>query len=235
MALAALPVAAAEKPLNLSLFTPISLAKATDSVSGFRFNLDLRREYVGERSWTLGLINHTTSGLSNGLQWGASTTPKGHSAASRSRPSTSTRARRRVSSGARSTTPSTAGGLQLAVVKLRRREIQGVQIGVLNIIKEGGMFPLMIIANWNRSRAGSASRGRQLSPGTVHCHMAPRAPSCASHWRNMPRGMFVAEEWPLSERVRRGLPTRIGLRARGHRRLPFFRWPGISAAGRSDA
>ncbi|MCI0451343.1 MAG: hypothetical protein L0Z51_03000 [Candidatus Latescibacteria bacterium] len=30
---------AAEKPINLSLFTPVSIAKETDSVTAFRFNL----------------------------------------------------------------------------------------------------------------------------------------------------------------------------------------------------
>ena len=40
-------------------------------------------------------------------------------------------------------------GLQLAVVNYARK-LDGVQIGVLNIIKEGGFFPVMVIANWTK-------------------------------------------------------------------------------------
>src|SRR5712671_3643272 len=35
----AAPVFAGEKPVNLSLFTPISIAKESDAVTAFRFNL----------------------------------------------------------------------------------------------------------------------------------------------------------------------------------------------------
>ena len=66
--LTAFPATAAEKPVNLSLFTPISLAKAEDSVSGFRFNL-IYGKNTSVKVVDLGLVNQTTT-LSNGLQWG---------------------------------------------------------------------------------------------------------------------------------------------------------------------
>ena len=179
MALAALPVAAAEKPINLSLFTPISLAKATDSVSGFRFNL-IYGVNTSVKVVDLGLINHTTSGLERAAGGEASTSLKVNSAASRSRPSASTRARRRASPGARSTTP------------VRPR--------------------------------GTTARGRQLC----------RRESGRSDWRPQHhqdgRDVPVDDHRQLEQEVeagrfRRGLPTRIGLRAHGHRHLRLLRVP----------
>ena len=67
--LAVLPAAAAEKAVNLSLFTPISLAKPDDSVTAFRFSLIYgKNTSVGVVD--VGFVNHTTT-LSNGLMWGA--------------------------------------------------------------------------------------------------------------------------------------------------------------------
>ncbi|HXV13906.1 MAG TPA: hypothetical protein VEC56_06835, partial [Candidatus Krumholzibacteria bacterium] len=57
------------KPINLSLFTPVSIAKETDSVTAFRFNL-LYGKNTSVEVLDLGLVNHTTSGLSKGLAWG---------------------------------------------------------------------------------------------------------------------------------------------------------------------
>ena len=66
---AALPAAAAEKPINISLFTPISLVKAEDGVSAFRFNFIYGRN-TSVKVVDIGLINHTTKGESSGLQLG---------------------------------------------------------------------------------------------------------------------------------------------------------------------
>jgi hypothetical protein len=66
--LAALPAFASEKPINLSIFPPIAIAKPEDSVTAFRFNL-IYGKNTSVKVIDLGLVNHTTSGLSNGLQW----------------------------------------------------------------------------------------------------------------------------------------------------------------------
>src|SRR5215831_19360827 len=66
--LAAHPALAANKAVNLSLFTPVSLAKAEDSITAFRLNL-IYGKNVSVKYIDLGLVNQTTS-LSNGLQWG---------------------------------------------------------------------------------------------------------------------------------------------------------------------
>lgn len=146
--LTAVPVLAGEKAVNLSLFTPISLAKAEDSVTGFRFNFIYgKNTSVGVVD--LGLINHTTT-MSKGLQWGAINITEG----AQSGLQLATVNFNKGSSNGLQIAPAFnyaehAGGLQLAFVNFARKT-SGVQIGAINIIKEGGQFPVMIIANWGK-------------------------------------------------------------------------------------
>src|SRR5262245_66694404 len=67
--IAVLPAVGAEKPINLSIITPISLAKADDAVTAFRFNL-IYGQNTSVKMVDLGMINHTTTGLSSGLALG---------------------------------------------------------------------------------------------------------------------------------------------------------------------
>jgi hypothetical protein len=143
--LAALPAAAAEKPLNLSLFTPVSLAKADDAVTAFRFNLIYGRN-TSVKVIDLGLVNHTTS-LSNGLQWGAVNFNEGSSSGLQIATINIDKGSTGGLQWAGFNYAENAGGLQLAVVNYART-IKGVQIGAINIIKEGGFLPVCIIANW---------------------------------------------------------------------------------------
>lgn len=41
-------------------------------------------------------------------------------------------------------------GLQLALINYAQKA-KGVQVGIVNIIKEGGQFPIMILVNWGKS------------------------------------------------------------------------------------
>jgi hypothetical protein len=148
--LAALPAAAAEKPINLSLFTPISLAKAEDAVTAFRFNLIYGRN-TSVKVVDLGFVNHTTSGVSNGLEWGFANFAEGEFSG--------------LQLGALNIDKGTGkglllgtinytangGGLHLAVINYAEK-LQGVQIGVVNIIKQGGFLPVCVIANWSKKK-----------------------------------------------------------------------------------
>jgi len=148
--LAVLPVAAAEKPVNLSLFTPISIVKAEDAVSAFRFNLIYGRN-TSVKVVDLGLVNHTTSGLSNGLAWGFANYTEGTFSGLQIAALNFNKGTAKGISLGTVNYAGAAGGLQLAFVNYAEK-IQGVQIGVVNIIKTGGMFPVMIIANWNKGK-----------------------------------------------------------------------------------
>ena len=146
----ALPAAAAEKPINLSLFTPVSLAKAEDAVTAFRLNF-IYGKNTSVKVVDLGLVNHTTSGMSNGLEWGFVNFAEGEFSG--------------LQLGAFNVDKGTGkglllgtvnytangGGLHLAFVNYAEK-LQGVQIGAVNIIKQGGMFPVMVIANWSKKQ-----------------------------------------------------------------------------------
>ena len=59
----AVPAFAADKAVNVSLFTPVSLAKAEDAVTAFRLNLVYGRN-TSVKYVDVGLVNHTTAGPS---------------------------------------------------------------------------------------------------------------------------------------------------------------------------
>jgi len=143
----ALPALAAEKPVNLSIFTPISIAKENDSVTAFRFNL-IYGKNTSVRVVDLGLVNHTTSGLSEGLAWGmvnfAGADFKG------------------IQLGTVNVVggnfegfawgfvnhAGNARGLQLGFINYAQT-MHGVQVGLANIIKQNGFMPIFPLVNWS--------------------------------------------------------------------------------------
>ena len=145
--LAVLPAAAADKPVNLSLFTPVSIAKEGDSVTGFRFNL-IYGKNASVGIVDLGLVNHTTT-LSHGLQWGFVNYNEGAESGLQLATVNYNKGSTKGLQWAAVNYAESAGGLQVAFVNYARR-INGVQIGAINIIKEGGFLPVMIIANWGK-------------------------------------------------------------------------------------
>jgi hypothetical protein len=145
--LATLPAAAAEKAINLSLFTPISLAKADDSVSAFRYNL-IYGKNTSVKVVDLGLINQTTK-MSNGLQWGFVNYNEGGFSGLQLAAVSYNKGAAGGLQWSGFNYAGTASGLQLAIVNYAEK-LEGFQIGVLNIAKQGGMFPLMVIANWKK-------------------------------------------------------------------------------------
>jgi len=138
---------AREKAVNLSLFTPISLAKAEDSITAFRFDF-IYGKNTTVKIIDLGLVNQTTQ-LSNGLQWGFVNYNAGNQtglqlAAFNYNAGTTNGLQLAGFNYAES-----AGGLQLAFINYARK-LGGVQIGAINIASEGGTFPVMVIANWKK-------------------------------------------------------------------------------------
>jgi hypothetical protein len=138
---------AGDKPVNLSLFTPISIAKEGDSVSAFRFNL-IYGKNTSVQYVDLGLVNHTTSGVSRGLQWGFVNYGEADF--------------RGVQLGAGNiqngnfngfewgfvNSAGKVDGFQLGFVNIAQK-MHGLQVGLVNVIKEGGQFPVFPIVNWS--------------------------------------------------------------------------------------
>ncbi len=142
-----IPSHAAEKAVNLSLFTPISIAKETDSVTAFRFNL-LYGKNTSVQVFDLGLVNHTTSGLSKGLQWGAVNIAEGDfKGLQLATVNYNAGSFEGVQWGVVNHTMN-GDGLQFGFVNYAKK-IHGLQIGVINIISQDGFLPVFPIVNWS--------------------------------------------------------------------------------------
>jgi len=148
--LAAMPAAAAEKALNISLFPPIALAKPEDAVTAFRLNL-IYGKNVATKIVDLGLVNHTTTGVASGLQWGAINITEGQLSGIQIAALNLDKGTTKGLQWGGVNYAKSGGGLQLAVINYAE-EMDGLQIGAVNIIKKGGAFPVMIIANWGKNK-----------------------------------------------------------------------------------
>jgi hypothetical protein len=143
----ALPALAGEKPVNISIFTPISIAKESDSVTGFRLNL-IYGKNTSVRVIDLGFVNHTTTGLSKGLGWGFVNYAEADFTG--------------IQLGTVNVVGGTfegfeygfvnhvqnAHGLQLGFINYAQT-MHGLQVGLLNIITKDGFMPFFPIANWS--------------------------------------------------------------------------------------
>lgn len=139
--------AQAQHPINLALVTPIQIYNAEDVIKGFRLNLIYGRN-AGMTGLDSGLVNHVAGpirgvqfGLLNvtdsgvGFQWGGINLNEGEF------------------EGVQLGWYNQAGlnnGLQLALINYAQKA-KGVQVGIVNIIKEGGQFPIMILVNWGKN------------------------------------------------------------------------------------
>ena len=138
---------AEEKPVQLSLFTPIQIFPEETSITVFRLNLI----YGSNASITgldVGLVNRTTSGVSKALQigfvslveadfvgwqWGSVNVVKNDF--------------KGFQWGFVNYTKH-ARGLQLGFINYTETGY-GLQIGLINIIREGGFLPFFPIVNWS--------------------------------------------------------------------------------------
>ena len=142
-----LELRAAERPLQLSIITPLQLFPEEDNITLFRFNLIYGRN-SSVRGLDLGLINHTTSGISKGIQWGLVSWNEADFVGWQYNMVNATGGnfkgfQRGFINYARS-----ARGLQLGFVNYVE-SMYGLQIGFANIIREGGLFPILPIVNFS--------------------------------------------------------------------------------------
>ena len=154
---------AAQSPIQIALFTPIQIVPQNKAVGVFRFNfiysVNTSVQYVD-----LGLINVTTGGPSQGIQWafvalnrGGNFTgwQSGLAAVTQGRfvgLQTGLFSSAREGQGLQWSGVNMSenwSGLQLGLVNYARRT-SGVQVGLVNIIKQGGQFPIFPIVNWGK-------------------------------------------------------------------------------------
>jgi hypothetical protein len=134
-----------ERPIQLSLIAPVQIFPETDAIKGFRFNLIYGRN-AAMHGFDLGLVNHVT-GPVTGVQWGFVNVTNAFVGWQDAIVNVNEGAFEGLQAGGVNTTGS-MNGLQFGFVNYAERANGCVQIGLVNIIKEGGTFPVMIIANW---------------------------------------------------------------------------------------
>jgi hypothetical protein len=140
-------ILAEEKPIQLSLFNPIQIVPEDQSVKGFRFNL-IYGKNATVTGLDIGLVNMST-GLETGVQWGAvSITDGGFVGWQANFASISKGNSVGVQWSSVNYHDGHFHGLQVALVNYAAT-MRGIQIGFLNIIKEGGFLPIFPIFNFS--------------------------------------------------------------------------------------
>lgn len=138
---------AQEKPIQLSLFAPVQIVPEDQSVKGFRFNL-IYGKNAAVTGLDIGLVNMSTS-LETGLQLGlVSLTDGGFVGWQSNFASISKGNSVGVQWSSVNYHDGHFHGLQLAVVNYTAT-MKGIQVGIINIIKEGGFLPVFPIFNFS--------------------------------------------------------------------------------------
>lgn len=138
---------AQEKPIQLSLFAPIQLVDEGSAVSGLRLSLIYgKNTNVTGLDW--GLINHTTSGLSKGVQWGLVGINEGDFLGWQGNWINITKGNVEGLQWGLFNQANYVNGVQIGLVNTTNT-MKGLQIGLLNFIKQGGQFPVFPIVNWS--------------------------------------------------------------------------------------
>jgi hypothetical protein len=141
------PVGAEERPIQLSLVTPLQIFPEEDDIAGIRFNLIYGRN-VSVTGVDLGLINHCTGGVSKGFQYGLVGIVDADFVGWQYGAVNVTRGDFEGLQWGFMNYAGRANGLQLGIVNYAER-LKGLQIGIVNIIQRGGQFPVFPIINWS--------------------------------------------------------------------------------------
>jgi hypothetical protein len=135
------------KPIQLSLFNPIQIVPETESVGGFRFNL-IYGKNANVTGLDLGLVNQST-GKQNGVQWGGvNLTDGGVTGWQSGFVNVSTGNSVGLQTGLVNHHHGHFHGLQFSVVNYAAT-LNGLQLGIINIIGEGGFLPVFPLFNFD--------------------------------------------------------------------------------------
>lgn len=149
------------KPINLSLFDPVQIYKNDVAIKGFRFNL-IYGKNAAMTGLDIGLVNWVT-GETAGLQWGVFNHAMGNFTGWQNGPvgitggfmtgvqsgwlvSVNDSGKGLMASGV--TISEDFIGLQFGVLNYAVN-LHGIQIGIINIIKQGGFLPFFPIFNFS--------------------------------------------------------------------------------------
>lgn len=149
------------RPVQLALVTPIQIFPEEYAIGGVRLSLLYGRN-VSVVGFDLGLVNHTTTGTTKGVQWGVvGITGTRFVGWQGNYVNVVNGTFEGFQSGIVNYSGEASGfllgwvnytkytdGLQLAIVNYTKR-MNGIQVGLLNIIEEGGFLPIFPIVNWS--------------------------------------------------------------------------------------
>lgn len=145
--LIAAPAFAQNRPIQLALVTPIQIFPEDTPIGGVRLNLLYGRN-VSVSGLDLGLVNHTTTGLSKGWQYGLVGLNDADFLGFQDCAVNVTKGRCEGFQWGVVNYAGEMSGLQLGLVNYAM-SMKGLQIGIVNIIKQGGQFPVFPIVNWS--------------------------------------------------------------------------------------
>lgn len=150
---------AAQAPIQISIFPPLQIVDESEAVKGLRLSI-----YGRNTSMTgidLGLVTHTTSSF-EGVQWSVASFNEGSTRGVQLGGVNITMGE--LNGAQLGVVNSTAGGgglqwgafnhtrnfrgLQIAFVNYAET-LNGIQLGLINIIREGGVLPVMPFVNWS--------------------------------------------------------------------------------------
>ena len=141
------PAQAQERPIQLSLVSPIQIFPENYSIKGIRLSLIYgRNASVTGLDW--GLVNHTTTGKTMGVQFGLVGLADADFVGWQDNWINVVKGDFEGLQWGVVNYANYANGLQLGLVNYAVT-MKGLQIGLINIIKQGGQFPVFPIVNWS--------------------------------------------------------------------------------------
>ncbi|MBN1302678.1 MAG: hypothetical protein JW995_15775 [Melioribacteraceae bacterium] len=143
----AVNIPAQEKPVQISLFNPVQLYDETTSITGLRINL-LYGKNTKITGLDFGLVNHTTSGVSKGVQFGVVGIADDDFTGWQDNFVNITKRHFEGLQWGFVNYAGTMSGVQIGLINYAANMTKGLQIGLVNIIKQGGQFPFFPIVNW---------------------------------------------------------------------------------------
>jgi hypothetical protein len=142
------PIQAQEtRPIQLSLVTPIQIFSEDYRITGVRLNLLYGRN-TSVSGLDVGLVNHTTTGESVGLQYGLVGINDSDFMGWQNCGVNITSGKFEGFQYGIVNYADYMSGFQLGLVNYAR-SAKGLQIGLVNIIRQWGQFPVFPIVNWS--------------------------------------------------------------------------------------
>ena len=141
------PVQAQNRPIQIALVAPVQIFPEENRISGIRLNLIYGRN-VSITGLDFGLINHTTTGESKGIQFGIVALVDSDFMGWQDNWVNVTKGKFEGFQSGTVNYAKNMNGFQLGLVNYAER-MKGLQIVLVNIIRQGGTFPVFPIVNWS--------------------------------------------------------------------------------------